>query len=69
MAIKNANTKKAPGAITKIPIPSQLGMLIPRIVPAPKIYLKPPKIESAIVNPSPIPTPSKIDGITGFFDA
>ena len=67
----NASTKNAPGLKENIAIGSNksLVMLMPKIAPAPRNSLITPIAVSPTVNPSPIPSPSKSDGITGFFEA
>ena len=78
-ATKAAKTKNAPGANTKIVIGVYQAFFVaasargriwnPKICPAPRISRTIPIVVSPSVNPSPIPSPSKIEGITGFFEA
>ena len=68
-----ASTRNAPGAMMKIVI--GVNPLIaerngsPKKVPAPRISRISPMIVRPMVNPSPIPIPSKIDSIGPFLDA
>ena len=70
-AVKQASTKKAPGAITKIETVSKFSgqKRKLKIEPLPKISRTIPIQVSPKVNPSPIPIPSNKDGTTLFFDA
>jgi hypothetical protein len=59
---------KAPGGITNIPIGlnASPNKLLFRKVPAPNISLTAPRSVIPIVNPTPVPKPSIIEGIIGF---
>ena len=59
-----------PSGIITIPFGKSAAGKIPfKKVPPPISSLTNPIHESEIVNPKPIPSPSKNEGIAGFFDA
>ena len=70
-ATRKLSTRNAPGAMIKIVIGvNQLpNIFISKAVPAPSISRISPIIVRPIVNPSPIPSPSKIDSTGPFFEA
>lgn len=70
-ATRKPSTRKAPGAMIKIVIGVNQSpkILMLKNVPAPKISRISPMIVRPMVNPSPIPIPSKIDSTGGFFEA
>ena len=70
-AIRKPRVIKAPGASTKIRIPSEVGLmnLYPKTDPFPKASRMQPNRMRAKVNPSPIPNPSIKEEITELREA